>query len=130
MFMVSERYVLKHSRVSIVFQLLMWTLIAIVLFSTINLVAATLCVLGMLIAWIWFGRAPKLHYLQHLDQSEWSLKFQNNDSIQRVSLDKLIQHHFYIVIYFQNKKHKPVLIWKDQLDLTSWKKLLTRCGLN
>ena len=128
--MVNERYSLKHSRLSIVFQLFILILISIVLFSILNLVVAILCLLGLFIVLIWFRQAEKLQYLQHLDQSEWSLKFQNKSKIQRVHLEKMIQHHFYVVIYFQNKKHKPVLIWRDQLDLISWKKLLTRCHLN
>ena len=128
--MVNERYTLKHSRLSTVFQFLVLMLISVALFSTLHLVVAVMCLLGMLAAWIWFKRAAKLQYLQHLDQLEWSLKFQNKSTIQRVRLEKMIQHYFYVVIYFQDKKHKPVLIWKDQLDLISWKKLLTRCHLN
>ncbi len=130
MFMVSEYYALKRSRVSIVFQLSVLLLISVVLFFTLNLVAAIACLLGMLATWIGFRHSAKLQYLQHLDQSEWSLKFQNKSTIQRVRLEKMIQHHFYVVIYFHDKKHKPVVIWKDQLDLLSWKKLLTRCHLN
>ncbi len=128
--MVSERYVLKHSRLSIVFQLLLLILIAIVLFCAINLMFAVLTVVGMFIGWIWFRRTAQLQYLQHLDQTEWSLKFQNQNAIQRVHLKKMIQHHFYVVIYFEEKKHKSIIIWKDQLELSSWKTLLTRCYLN
>ena len=128
--MVNEHYSLKHSRLSIVFQLLLLMLIAVVMFLTFTVGIALICVLAMFAAWRWFNRAEKLHYLQQLDHSEWSLKFENQSTTYRVRLEKMVQHHFYIVVYFQNKKHKPVIIWKDQLDQIAWKALLTRCHLN
>ena len=128
--MVNEHYSLKHSRLSIVFQLLLLMLIAVMMFLTFTMGIALICVLAMFATWRWFNRAEKLHYLQQLDQSEWSLKFENQSTTYRVRLEKMVQHHFYIVIYFQNKKHKPVIIWKDQLDRIAWKALLTRCHLN
>lgn len=130
MFMVNECYSLKHSRLSTVFQLSVLTLISVVLFSILHLAVSILSVICMSVVWLWFKRTARLRYLQHLDQSEWSLKFQNQSTTQRVHLEKMIQHHFYVVIYFQNKKHKSVLIWKDQLDVISWKRLLTHCHLH
>ena len=74
--------------------------------------------------WILFLKQPRLQQFEYLDEQTWSFKFSDvSQPIQRRHLHKIIDHHYYIVLYFAHKQHKPCLIWWDQLSRKQWKKL-------
>lgn len=128
--MVREHYELKRSRLSIVFQLLLLLIISLVIFLTIDFTISIMSLFGMLLGFAWFLARPQLNNLAHLDHNEWSLKFTTDEKIHRVTFIKMINHHFYVVIYFNHNKQKSVVIWKDQLDVQSWKRLIMRSHLS
>ena len=68
--------------------------------------------------------------MEQLDQAEWSLEFEQQNTIHRLKLTHFIDHHFYIVAYFSDQKIKNIVIWRDQLDLMYWKKLKIRAKMH
>ena len=128
--MVNERFELKHSRLAIVFQLCFMGVISLILYFAINLAFWMLCIVLMVVACITFNRRPKIKKLEQLEQSEWSLEFEQQNTIHRLKLTHFIDHHFYIVVYFSDQKIKNIVIWRDQLDLMHWKKLKIRAKMN
>lgn len=137
MYTVHDEYDLKRSRIAIVFQILFLAVIALVLFLLMSLWLFILSLMMMLWVFYLFHRQPKLQKIAQLDQDKWSLKFQNNSKIETVQFYKIIEHYFYVVLYFKtnveensdHKKLKSVLVWKDQVDEKSWKRLLIRANL-
>lgn len=128
--MVNEHYELKHSRLSIVFQLIFLMTISVVLYFVINLGVWFISMILMSVILLWFHQKPKLIRLEQLDRAEWSLKFEGQSNITQVNLSHCIDHHFYIVVYYSDQKIKNSVIWRDQLNLIDWKKLKTRANLN
>ncbi|WP_143222553.1 hypothetical protein [Acinetobacter sp. ANC 4648] len=82
------------------------------------------------VAYFIFMQQDQIEQLEQLDHSEWTLRFKKSQELQRVKMDKMIDHHFYIVVYFQSKTLKPMIIWKDQLSQLSWKSLKMQVKLN
>lgn len=128
--MVNESYELKHSRLAIVFQLCLMICMSLVLYFVISLGVWLISMILILVILLWFNQKPKLIRLEQLDQAEWSLKFERQSNITQVSLSHCIDHQFYIVLYFSDKKIKNSVIWQDQLNLMDWKKLKIRAKLN
>jgi len=82
----------------------------------------------------YFRQSSSIYKLEQLDYEQWSVQYlQKNMSpkstIQQVKIEKLIDHIFYISIYFQDKKIKPLIIWQDQLPKDQWKSLKVRAKL-
>ena len=128
--MVNERFELKHSRLAIVFQLCFMGVISLILYFAISLAFWMLSVVLMVVTFIIFNRRPKIKKLEQLDQAEWSLEFEQQNTIHRLKFTHFIDHHFYIVAYFSDQKIKNIVIWRDQLDLMHWKKLKIRAKMN
>ena len=57
-----------------------------------------------------------------LSYGYWSLYDVRHQQIQRVQIQKILDHHVYIVIFFQHKS-SSLMIWQDQLSHLEWKKL-------
>ena len=133
MYTVHDEYDLKHSRIAIVFQILFLAVIASVLFIFMNAWFFILSLVAMLLVLYRFHQHPKLKKIAQLDQMQWSLQFQDRAKIKTVKLDKIIEHYFYVVLYYENnseqKKRQSVLIWKDQVSETAWKKLLIHANM-
>ena len=127
--MVSDHYELKHSRLSIVFQLSFVFMMSIVLFQLSHLWVWGLLTLASVLILILFRRQERVIDLQYLDQDQWSIRYQNNPKIHRVHIREILDHRLYVVIYFKEKKEKNLVIWRDQVPLLAWKRLLMRAKL-
>ncbi|MFC6053423.1 hypothetical protein A6M14_13355 [Acinetobacter sp. Ac_877] len=53
----------------------------------------------------------------------WSLKYNNNEKIYRVELQRILNHQLYIAVYLKKSEQKPLVVWFDQLDRDEWKNL-------
>ena len=112
--MVNERFELKHSRLAIVFQLCFMGVISLILYFAINLAFWMLCIVLMVVACITFNRRPKIKKMEQLDQAEWSLEFEQQNTIHRLKLTHFIDHHFYFLAYFSNQKIKDIVLCHGQ----------------
>ena len=127
--MVNDHYVLKPSQMSIGFQLCILALISISVFYSAELWVGLVVTVVAAVALYLFRAQAQVEHFQHLDQQHWSIQYKNNPKIQSVSLHKIIDHYFYLVFYFEEKKHSSLVIWKDQIDLAAWKRLRTHAKL-
>lgn len=121
---------LKPSRLSVMFQFLLFIGIFICLYQAVTGLVLTCGLLMTVVAYFIFMQQDQIEQLEQLDHSEWTLRFKKSQELQRVKMDKMIDHHFYIVVYFQSKTLKPMIIWKDQLSQLSWKSLKMQVKLN
>lgn len=129
MFTASDHFVLKHSRLSIVFQCCFFVFLCIVFFLILpGLLWLCLSFLALIFLII-FRKRKQVESLQHLDQLEWSLKYYLDEHVYPVKLSHLINHSLYIVIYFHGKNPNSCIIWRDQVDEILWKRLLMRVNL-
>ncbi|NHB58003.1 hypothetical protein [Acinetobacter shaoyimingii] len=126
---VNDRYQLGRSRLAIAFQCVFFCMIILLAYVSLPLIWWIIALVGYLLVWLLF-KPNQVEVLELLDDQEWSLKLKNQQKIHRVSLRKIIDHHFYMVIYFQEKNPKSLVIWKDQIDQIQWKRLLARAKLN
>ena len=120
---------LKRSRIVIVFQSVFF---ALMMFGLFQLLHPILCIVVLLVGCVVWGihfRQPYVEHLEQLDHAEWSLKMSISTQIQRRQIVKMLDHHFYIIVYFSDSKLKPLVIWQDQMPLNSWKMLKTRVNL-
>lgn len=125
-----DHYVLKHSRLSIVFQCCFILFISVVLYVALDLMQWVLATILLWLLLYFFRNKPKIQYLYLLDQSEWSIQYEHNAQVYRVMLTGFTDHYFYIVIYVSDPKIKNIVIWKDQMDIKGWKSLKIRAKLN
>ena len=117
---------LQSSRFMIVLQLLIFILLAILLYHVLPLGIWLLCLGIMAIVWFRFLQQPQVRRFEHLDGQDWSFEFANSDlPVQRWQIVKMIDHHCYIVLYFSSSQNKNCIIWWDQLPVTQWKNLKT-----
>lgn len=127
--MVLDHYVLKYSRLATVFQLVFIVIIGCSLWMILRPLWWGISLSALLLIWYLFRQQRALQQLARLDQDQWSLQWQGKSQIQRVTLTKMVQHHFYIVLYFAEKSQKPIVIWRDQFAITTWKRLLMQVHL-
>ena len=120
---------LKRSRMMIVFQAVFFVLMMLGLFQVLHpILGIILLLVGCLLWWMHF-RQPYVEHLEQLDHAEWSFKMSNSTQIQCGQIAKMLDHHFYIIVYFSDQKLKPLVIWQDQMPLNVWKMLKTRVNL-
>lgn len=123
------RYVFKPSRIALGFQLLSLLFIFVLLSFLLNFWFCLFLSLFALLSLKIFRLQPKVAYIEYLDQTHWSLKFQQSSEIQRVQIQHMFDHSLYIVIRFDEKKVNNLIIWQDQLSKKQWKSLKTRAKL-
>ena len=120
---------LKRSRMVIVFQAVFFILMMFGLVQLLHPVVVVIVILVGFLLWIMHFRQPYVEHLEQLDHAEWSLKMSNSTHVQRRQIVKMLDHRFYIIMYFSDSKLKPLVIWQDQMPLNSWKMLKTRVNL-
>ncbi len=123
MCMVHREFHLKHSRISIVFQLVIILLIIFILYQLLNILFLIFSIILLLLSFLLFNKKEKTEYLAYLDDDVWSLKFKNNKEIYRVGIKNILNHQLYVVVQFKQSEQKPIVIWFDQLNRTQWKNL-------
>ena len=128
--MVHNHYVLKRSRVAIVFQAILGLIISILLYVQLSVWLWLICTVILIVIVIKFNQRPQLEYLYQLDDVEWSIQLSGETRTHRVLMSHLIDHHLYISIYFSDKNIKNCIIWMDQLETDAWKSLKIRAKLN
>ena len=84
------------------------------------------CLLLLVVAAIAWGgfvvRQPKIERLAQLDRSLWSIKKHNLQRNLQLNLKQVIDHQFYIVLFWNESKESCV-IWCDQVGTAEWKQL-------
>lgn len=121
--MVHKEFHLKHSRISIVFQLVIILLIIFILYPLLNIVFFIFSIILLIISFLFFHKKAHIEYFAYLDEDVWSLKYNNNEKIYRVELQRILNHQLYIVVYLKKSEQKPLVVWFDQLDRDEWKNL-------
>lgn len=120
--MANTAYYLKRSRVAIVFQIGLLFLIQCLVSVLLPVWLAVLILIMLLfLFWLQLKRAT-LHYLEAFSIDEWSIR-PTDQGVQHMRLKRVVDHHFYIVLYFQQQSSCSYVIWYDQLTLKDWKKL-------
>ncbi|MDY6458864.1 hypothetical protein [Acinetobacter faecalis] len=114
---------MKHSRISIVFQLVIILLIIFILYQLLNILFLIFSIILLVISFLFFNKKEKIEYLAYLDDDVWSLKIKNNKEIYRVGIKNILNHQLYVVVQFKQSEQKPIVIWFDQLNRTQWKNL-------
>lgn len=127
--MDKQAFLLKPSVLALVFQAMIFILIAALLFQ---LLALWLWAIAMIVAIASYAfcirRPPSVHF-QHLDEREWTVTQAQQQQVKHVQISHVIDHHLYIVVYFQYFQEKPLLIWCDQVSWKEWKRLKTLAKL-
>lgn len=72
--------------------------------------------------WFYHKVYPRLYHFAYLGEMEWTFSFVGHAKIHHCKLKQIIDHQFYIVLYWDST-YKPTVIWRDQLDLNAWKRL-------
>lgn len=127
---VMNTFVLKPSQLSIGFQSVILVLMAVTFYFSVGAIFAGILMLCVIAAIYVFKLRAKVVIFEHLDQSHWSIQYKNNPVIGSVILRNVIDHHFYIVCYFEEKKPSSLIIWRDQVELKQWKYLKTYAKLS
>lgn len=117
---------LKPSRLSVVFQCLVLGLIMLTLYQTLTMLGLVLSMLLLSLTYVFFLRQDQIQQLEQLNATEWTLCFKQSGQIRRITIDHMLDHHFYVVVYFQSKQLRPLIVWRDQLTEVSWKSLKTQ----
>ena len=116
-------FILKPSRYAWFFQLSVVFILLFVSFQSLSWWGwGIFIVLIMMSFWFYLNTYPKLHHFSYLGEMQWTLKFVKGIEIKHSKLQQIIDHRVYIVLYWSSES-KPTVIWRDQLDLTEWKKL-------
>lgn len=123
MCMVHREFHLKHSRISIVFQLVIILLIIFILYQSLNILFLIFSIILLVVSFLLFNKKEKIEYLAYLDDDVWSLKFKSNKEIYRIGIKNILNHQLYVVVQFKQSEQKPIVIWFDQLNRTQWKNL-------
>ncbi len=115
----------KRSRMSIALQLFLGLLISYCCYQTLNIWLFLSALLFASIAYLIFLKLPFAQHFEHLDQQDWTLKYAEQEQPARVQIEKILDHQLYILIYFSEKKQRPLLVWQDQVSSLQWKSLKT-----
>lgn len=109
---------------------LMW---CVVLYMIVSPIVWGICVFVTLMCSIFFlFRQTRCDYLGYLDHGVWTLQsIQHKTPVtEQLKIIHMLDHLMYIVVYFDPQhKHKPLVIWRDQVDILHWKGLKTRAML-
>ena len=131
MYMAKHVFELQYSRFAFVLQLLLLIFLLSLLYALVSIGWWLLSLLGMTISWFVFLRQPQIRRFEYLDHQDCSFEFSDPTlKIQRRQIVKILDHQLYIALYFSHKKHKPCIVWWDQLSYAQWKKLKIRAKLS
>lgn len=125
-----QRYQFKPSRIALGFQLLFLTVMFIVLYSIITVWISVLLLLLACFSLKIFRMRPQVRSLEYFDLDQWTLEYENSNQIHHVQIQQMIDHRFYIAVYFAEKNNKNLIIWQDQLSKIQWKSLKSRVKLS
>jgi len=125
-----QRYQFKPSRIALGFQLLFLTVMFIVLYSIITVWISVLLLLLACFSLKIFRMRPQVRSLEYFDLDHWTLEYENSNQIHHVQIQQMIDHRFYIAVYFAEKNNKNLIIWQDQLSKIQWKSLKSRVKLS
>lgn len=125
-----QRYQFKPSRIALGFQLLCLTIIFIVLYSIITVWIGVLLLLLACFSLKIFRMCPQVRSLEHFDLDQWTLQYEDSNQIHHVQIQQMIDHRFYIAVYFAEKNNKSLIIWQDQVSKIQWKSLKSRVKLS
>lgn len=128
--MVHREFRLKHSRISIVFQLMIILLIVFVIYQLLTILVLIFSVVVLALSFLRFNQKVKVEYFAYLDDDIWSLKYKNNNKVYRVRSKNVLNYQLYVVVELSQSEHKSFIVWYDQLDEKQWKKLKTLSLLN
>lgn len=120
---VMKAFILKPSQISIGFQGFVLIIMGIGFLYSVGWIMALVLSLVAVVAMRLFQSQAQIESFQHLDRNQWSVKYKNNSKIHTLSLNKIVDHHFYIVFYFDQKPPSSLVVWSDQLELKQWKNL-------
>ncbi|MGQ9373557.1 hypothetical protein ACUM6W_06950 [Acinetobacter tandoii] len=120
--MANTAYYLKRSRVTIVFQIGLLLLIQCLVSVLLPAWLAVVILIILLFSWWMHSKRSTLHYFQAFSTDEWSIQ-SIDQAVKHMRLTRVLDHHFYIVLYFQQQSSCSYVIWYDQLTLVEWKKL-------
>lgn len=129
---VHWNYPLKPSRLALLFQ---WGSLVVLLLMLYPLHRLSVLLLLVLLSLIYFyylalHPSPQVVLLTHLDQDEWSVKYELPAKIQRVQIIRVVDHKFYFVISIKQSTVKDLIIWYDQLSIKALKSLRIRAKLD
>lgn len=125
-----QRYQFKPSRIALGFQLLCLTIIFIVLNSIITVWISVLLLLLAYFSLKRFRMRPQVRSLEHFDLDQWTLQYEDSNQIHHVQIQQMIDHRFYIAVYFCEENNKSLIIWQDQVSKIQWKSLKSRVKLS
>ena len=125
--MVHKKFELKRSRFKIAFQLVIFLIIILLLSQVLNTTFLMLSALILSLSFFLFNRQKHVVYLAEIDKNEWSLQFGAKNKIDRIKINKMLDHQLYIVIEPEGKRSKNIVIWCDQLSKKQWKALKILC---
>lgn len=121
--MVNRSFNLRPSRLAIVFQLSILSIITALLYLLLPLWAWFICCLVAVLSYLWCLRLPPAMQLEYLADRDWTLSCLGLDVVKHVQISHVIDHQVYMVVYFQHFQEKPLLIWCDQVSWQEWKHL-------
>ena len=120
--MANTAYYLKRSRMAIVFQIGLLLLIQCLVSVLLPVWLAVVILIILLFSWWMQFKRSTLHYFQAFSADEWSIQ-STDQAVKHMRLRRVVDHHFYIVLYTQQQSSCSYVIWYDQLTLVEWKKL-------
>lgn len=122
--MDNRRFELGYSHLALIFQLFLLLIISVLLFLTLQTVLVMIGILLCTLSLIWWRKYSQVvHYFEYLGEGVWSIQFKNYTQIHQVSVKKIIDHHLYILVYFEEKQINTLVIWCDQLTFLQLKML-------
>lgn len=124
-----QRYELRPSRIALGFQLLCLALMFILWLKILNIWLCLLLLLLGLLSLKWLRKHRQVKSLAQLDLAEWVIQYTDLQQAQHVQIKHMIDHSFYVVVYFNKKKHANLIIWQDQMSILAWKSLKSRVKL-
>lgn len=100
--MVHREFHLKHSRISIVFQLMIILLIILliifVIYQLLTILVLIFSVVVLALSFLRFNQKVKVEYFAYLDDDIWSLKYKNNNKVYRVRSKNVLNYQLYVVV--------------------------------
>ena len=121
--MVKHSFHVQPSRYAGLIQGVFFVLIGSILYMQLIFSLWLVCMVMMLLSYGYFlAQQQQVSQLEYLADEDWSLYDVRHQQIQRVQIQKILDHHVYIVIFFQHKS-SSLMIWQDQLSHLEWKKL-------
>lgn len=121
--MAKRCFHLKPSRMAKIIHGLGFILMSSILYVLLIFWLWLVCVVLTWTSYLYFrSQQQQIRQFEYLADQDWSLYDVHQQQLKRVQINKIIDHHLYIVIYFQNRQ-AHVVIWQDQLSRIEWKNL-------